>query len=63
MEAEEAAMQANRTLNLEVCERAGVRPEFIQQWREGIRLPGAEHAPRFFHAGLPIGPVAPRSSS
>ena len=53
MEAEEAAMQANRTLNLEVCERAGVRPEFLRQWREGIRLPGAEHAPRFFMQDYP----------
>ena len=53
MEAEEAAMQANRALNLARCERPGVRPEFLRHWREGIRLPGAEGAPRYFMEDYP----------
>ena len=53
MAAEEAAMQRNRTLNLDACERAGVRPEYLRQWREGIRLPGVERAPRFFMQDYP----------
>ena len=47
MDAEELAMQRNRTLNLDVCRRRGVGESFLQEWQCGVTLAGHEEAGHF----------------
>ena len=40
-------MRTNCTLKLDVCQRLGVSDSFLQEWRDGVRLPGHELAASF----------------
>ena len=53
MDAEERAMQNNRTLRLDRCRQLGVGEDFLLEWADGIILEGHEAAPRFHLADYP----------
>ena len=46
-EEEEAAMQKNRTLNIDMCRRRGVSESCLSEWQSGVRLDGHEDAAHF----------------
>ena len=46
-DAEETAMQLNRTLNIDMCRRRGVGESYLREWQFGVLLDGHEEAGRF----------------
>ena len=44
---EEAAMQTNRTLDINMCRRRGVSELIFAEWESGVRLDGHEDAANF----------------
>ena len=53
LDLEDAQMREGLSLNLATCENLGVPEEFLIEWALGVRLTGAQDAPRFDRRDYP----------